>query len=186
MRYPLYCLYVAQKQAPYKQILKFLSMLQYKSLTARWSSITANFQRYLFLPYYLKLCIFSLFLRDFWFTEVLHCRVLAFIFCSLGGFLVFVDFSVLSLVHFSYCWFDSFLLFLSHQRNYYKKERETERDRELIYLEYWWVNHKLWKSIRVALPSIATTSTRGVITSLTWVSFISNTFSIISCEDKAS
>lgn len=144
-----------------------------------------KFQRYLFLPYYLKLCIFPFFFKGFWLAEVLHCRVLAFIFCSLGGFLVFEDFPVLSLVHFSYCSFYSFLLFLSHQRKYYKEERETERDRELIYLEYWWVNHKLWKSIRVALPSIATTSTRGVITSLTWVSFISNTFSIISCEDKS-
>lgn len=76
-----------------------------------------------------KAVYFFLFLRDFWLAEVLHCSVLAFIFCSLGVFLVFVDFSVLSLVHFSYCWFYSFLLFLSHQRKYYKKERETERDR---------------------------------------------------------
>ena len=53
---------------------------------------------------------------------------------------------------------------------------------KLTYLEYGWVTQNLWKSNSVAPASIASTSIRGVITSLTCVSFISNTFSIISCS----
>lgn len=47
------------------------------------------------------------------------------------------------------------------------------------YLEYWCVSHKFLKSMSVAVLSMATTSTKGVITSLTCVSFMSSTFSII-------